>query len=144
MKEMEEALRNRILHCLQLERIIWLLADSLPDKALTVDLRQTNPLWTLKFSNPDASLPHFVRFTAAILPDPTPEQLDALAALLMGTSTAIENVQDKVDLPVHPSPYLHEKLSSRITLEKGIWIATPAATPANDPAPATTASSPTG
>jgi hypothetical protein len=119
--EQELTLSTVVMQQIQLQRTLW-LAVKVAGGRLTIDQAEIDPLWDLKFERPDKENPNQVVISASKLSDPTDEQLQKLASLLLGTPDHPQKAQDQVGLPDHPTQYLVNRIVNLVTWHGGRWI----------------------
>lgn len=121
MAEQELNLSTVVMREIQQQRVLWQTIRQFGG-SVTVDMEKVDPLWDLKFEAIDKTKPNVVTMTAALLPEPTQEQLEKLASLLLGTSQNPINVQAQVGLPDHPTSYLVARMTPIVVFDGKKWL----------------------
>jgi hypothetical protein len=121
----EDLLASKAAELVQLSRTIHLLVSKYgvkqPDGTMAAELDQESisPLWNLEYSKiPDTTAG--LKIVASLYPEPTPDQLDQLAAKLLGTKDQI----NKHSIPLGikgPDPYLQRLLVTRVVAGENGW-----------------------
>lgn len=121
LSPMEEQLTMLTTHCLQLERVIWLMAQE-QGGAMLVDEANLNPLWTTKFDRVENSSTTLLKITADSLPEPTDSQLAKLARLLDGKSEeSTPEALLQVGMSGYPPSYVVARLAPLVQCKNGKW-----------------------
>lgn len=119
--EQEMNLSTVILQQIQLQRTLWAAVRAVGGR-VTINSEAVDPLWDLKFERPDKTNPNMVVISASRLPDPTDEQLNKLAILLLGTDQHPQKAQEAVGLPEHPAAYCAARIAHLAVFHRGKWI----------------------
>ncbi len=111
-QEVEQRINQILFHSMQLQRTLWLAAMESKGE-IVIDESAIPPLWNLEYTRvPDH--PSLLRIKASLLPEATPEQLDKLAAMLLGKKDDPSDAIDKVGLGEYPKSYTVKALQSRV------------------------------
>lgn len=111
-------------HCLQLERLIWLMAKE-AGGAMVVDEASLDPLWSTKYDRIPGGAATMLKVEAATLPEPTDTQLAKLASLLEGKSE--ESTPEsllQVGMSGYPPSYVVARLAPLVQCRDGKWSKT--------------------
>lgn len=119
-QEYEETLTGLIAQGIQLQRTVWQLVKQNGGSAV-IDQEAITPLWELKYE-PIEGKPNHARIVASLLPEPTAEQLETLAAKLLGTKQHPADLMKEVGLPEHPFSYVTNLLAPKVVFNNGTWI----------------------
>lgn len=124
LNPLEEQMTMTMLHALQLERTIWLMAAE-RGGAMVVDEAALNPLWQTKFERVDVDgkqHPTLLRITATQLPDPSDGQIRLLADLLAGQpEEATPAALLQAGLSGYPPAYIIARIAPLVVARDGKW-----------------------
>lgn len=113
----EAALNSVVMEMMQLRRTLWLVLKQ--TGPVTVSELDVHPLWRMKATRKDE---HSVTLEAAMLPEPTPEQIKEVADILHGTMAPLEEAMEKTALRDHPPVYIHMLIQKHvIQADNGYW-----------------------
>lgn len=112
-QEVEQRINEILFHSMQLQRTLW-LALRANGGVVTIDEAETDPLWNLEYHRPSETNKTLLTISASLLPEATPEQLDKLAAALLGKKDDPSAEIDKVGLGEYPKSYTVKALQSRV------------------------------
>jgi hypothetical protein len=115
----EAAMASSIMEVMQLRRTLWLILNQV-GKPMVLDERECSPLWRMKATRLDDGR---VQLEAALLDEPTNEQLNFLAETLNGSRMEIDQAMAVTELKNHPPQYIEMALHSRVRkAESGYWV----------------------
>ncbi len=112
-QEVETRINEILFHSMQLQRTLW-LALKANGGVVTIDEAATDPLWNLEYHRPSETNKTLLTISASLLPEATPEQLDKLAAALVGKKDDPSAEIDKVGLGEYPKSYTVKALQTRV------------------------------
>lgn len=117
----EEQMTMLTAHCLQLERVIWLMAAK-HGAAVEVDEAGLNPLWTTRYDRVPGAAQTMLKITATQLPEPTDGQIVKLAELLAGQpEEATPSALLQVGMSGYPPSYVCGRLAPLVVCRDGKW-----------------------
>ncbi len=130
-QEVEQRINEILFHSIQVQRTLW-LAVKQSGGTIRIDESATEPLWNLTYvrvKDADGKDTSEIIINASLLPEATGEQLDKLAALLLGKKDDPSAAIDQVGLGEYPKSYTIKALQSRViyAVPKGakesVWLA---------------------
>lgn len=104
------------------QRCLWLLIERAGGAPIEIDSSKIDPLWELKFENPDEKQLNFFRITAQKIPAPTDEQISQIAQELVGTSEHPKEAMDRAGCPNVPYVYMIALMAPKILPIGGKWV----------------------
>lgn len=115
---MEQAMSATVMEIIQLRRTLWLAIRQM-GAPLILDETECHPLWRMQATRmPDGK----IQLEALQLPEPTEEQLTALAELLNGSKTELEAAMDQGELKEYPPAYVRMRVQAKVVQrEDGYW-----------------------
>lgn len=119
-QEVQQTMTLLTTQLVQLQRTVWLMARE-AGGAMVIDEASMDPLWDLKYERVKGN-PTLLKVEAAMLPEPTPEQITKLADRLRGTSKPPGDEMMNVGLVDYPFAYVVGRLSPLIVIHQGQWI----------------------
>lgn len=124
LSPLEEQMSMTMLHALQLERTIWLMAAE-RGGAMVVDEAALNPLWQTKFERVEVEgkqHPTLLKITATQLPEPNDGQIRMLADLLAGQpEEATPAALLQAGMSGYPPAYVIARMAPLVVARDGKW-----------------------
>ncbi len=133
--DLETALQHQHALNHQLSRLIWQLVNVQPEGIITIDESKIDPLWELDYKRRDPAKQTEVTISAIRMSEATDDQIERLAARLLGQSKHPADDMLAVGLGDYPFSYISRKLAPHIILHEGTWIARAEYDKINPPAP---------
>lgn len=125
MDPITNQLTLQMLHALQLERLIWLMAREAAG-AVVVDEASLNPLWDASYERvkmeDGKDHPTLLKITANALPEPSDTQIRKLAELLNGQpEEATPAALMQCGMSGFPPGYVTARLAPLVVCKDGKW-----------------------
>ena len=121
LAELEQRINEILFHSMQLQRTLWQVVTE-HGGTVTIDEAALNPLWNLTYERMDGHK-FLLKIAAGLLPEPTTEQLERLAAKLAGTKNPPDKAMDELGLGEYPRSYIVKSLLPFVVCTKdGTWL----------------------
>lgn len=120
LNAVEQQLSSVMMHALQLERTIWLLARE-AGGSMVIDEASVNPLWDLKYERGEGNKT-LLKISAVELQEPSDTQIKKLADLLADQPEArTPSALLECGMSNFPAGYVVARLGPLVQCLDGIW-----------------------